>query len=293
MAIPDSAHTSRHDATDLSLIICTRNRAFALAQCLSDLDTAEINEVYGEVVLVDNGSSDGTPRVMRRFAEEAPCRVTIVVEPGAGLSRARNAGLARAQGSTIVFTDDDCYLGPGYFRVAHTVFDGSPFSYCGGRILLHDSADAAYGLSESDTFERVPPRTFIPPGQFQGANLVVHRRVFDQIGTFDVELGAGTPFRCEDVDFVARASQAGFAGAHVPELVVYHHHGRKPGQEIERLKRKNAYARGAYYAKFLAAGYLSFAWHWVRRSLLRRRSLVRTWPAFTREVRGAIDYWAR
>jgi len=293
MTTPNSAAASLCDAIDLSLIICTRDRASALEQCLVDLDTAAVNEAHGEVVLVDNGSSDGTPRVMRRFADEAPCRVNIVVEPDAGLSRARNAGLARAQGDTIVFTDDDCYLGPDYFKVAHAVFDDSLFSYCGGRILLYDSEDAAYGLSEIDTFEQVPPHSFIPPGRFQGANLVVHRRVFDQIGAFDVELGAGTPFRCEDVDFVARASRAGFTGAYVPELVVYHHHGRKPGQEIEHLKSKNAYARGAYYAKFLTAGYPSYAWYWLRCSLLRRRSLFRTWPSFMREVRGGIDYLTR
>lgn len=289
--ITGAFHSDTKGATPaLSLIICTRNRVEALKRCLDRLATSELAEVNGELILVDNGSSDNTLAVIRGFAEKAACPVNIVVEPQAGLSRARNAGLKRAQGDTIAFTDDDCYLGEGYFRVASEVFDDGRFSYCGGRILLYDSSDASYGLQEQKTFELIPPHSFIAPGRIQGANLIVHRRVVDEIGRFDTDLGAGTPFRCEDIDFVARASQAGLAGAHVPKLVVYHHHGRKPGEEIAQLERENAYARGAYYAKFLAKGHLFYAWRWLRLSLMRRRNLTRTWPVFRRELKGSFDY---
>lgn len=274
----------------LSLIICTRNRAEALSRCLDDLATDEIAKVNGEVILVDNGSSDRTPAVMHQFGGRAACPVTLVEEPQAGLSRARNAGLAHASGDTIVFTDDDCYLGENYLDVASTVFEDGRFSYCGGRILLHDRSDAPYGLQEQESFERVPPHSFIPTGRFQGANLIVHRRVFDAVGTFDPDLGAGTPFRCEDIEFVARASHAGFAGAHVPELVVYHHHGRKPGEEIEALDKKNDVARGAYYAKFLCEGKLSYLSGWLRHGLLSRKDVRITVPHFMREIKGAVNY---
>jgi hypothetical protein len=274
----------------LSLIICTRNRADALQRCLNDLSVSELDDVQGELILVDNGSSDDTPDVMQRFAAQATCPVTIVEEPTAGLSRARNAGLTHADGDIIAFTDDDCYLGDDYFRIARHVFTNGSYSYCGGRILLYDTSDAAYGLREQETFELVPAHSFIPTGYFQGANLVVHRRVFDAVGQFDTRLGAGTPFRCEDVEFIARASQAGFAGAHVPELVVYHHHGRKPGADIEHLAAANDYARGAYYAKLIQQGHLSYLRGWLQNSLLHRKNLSATLPPFLREVRGAVNY---
>ena len=274
----------------ISLIICTRNRAGALGRCLDHLSALDLAAVDGEVILVDNGSSDNPPAVMRGFAKRVECSVEIVREPTAGLSRARNAGVRRAQGDTIVFTDDDCYLGENYLQVVSEVFVDGQFSYCGGRILLHDSTDAAYGLEEQDTFELIPPHSFIPPGCFQGANLVLHRRVFDEIGLFDPELGAGTPFRCEDLDFVARASHAGFTGAHVPELVVYHHHGRKPGEDIRALDAANDYACGAYYAKFLGRGQLSYLWGWLAEGLFSRKDVRVTVPKFIRELRGAFDY---
>lgn len=80
--------------------------------------------------------------------------------------------------------------------------------------------------------------------------MVVHRRVVDSIGAFDPILGAGTPFRCEDIEYCARAS--------MPDLVVYHHHGRKPDPDIERLAEMDDYARGACYMKFILCGELSY-----------------------------------
>jgi len=227
---------------------------------------------------------------MQRFAEEAACPVAVATESVAGLSRARNAGVRYAEGNTIVFTDDDCYLGKNYFQTARHIFDEASFSYCGGQILLYDSSDAAYGVQDQETFELIPPHSFIPPGYIQGANLVVHRRVFEEIGLFDSDLGAGTPFRCEDIDFVARASHAGFTGAHVPELVVYHHHGRKPGEDIRELDAANDYACGAYYAKFLRRGHLSYLRGWLAEGLFSRKDVRVTVPKFIREVKGATDY---
>jgi glycosyltransferase involved in cell wall biosynthesis len=273
----------------LSLILCTRNRADALARCLRRLPTSALSAADGELILVDNGSSDETPALLRRFADAAACPVSVVTEPREGLSRARNAGVREAAGRTLVFTDDDCYLGDGYVRTARTVFGEANFSYCGGRILLHDPADARYGLREQTAFERIPPFSFIPPGQFQGANLVVHRRVFANIGLFDPRLGVGTPFRCGDLDLVARASQAGFAGAHVPELVVYHHHGRA-GEDIRALDAANDYACGAYYAKFLRGGELSYLRGWLAEGLLSRKDLRVTLPKMVREVKGALHF---
>jgi len=280
----------REDAAHLSLIICSRNRAAALQQCLDRLDLDALQAVEGELILVDNGSTDRTPDVVGAFGKSASCDVVVVRENRPGLSHARNTGVEEARGEILAFTDDDCYLGPDYLRIAARVFEDSSFSYCGGRILLYDKTDSSYGCQYKEEFEFIPPHSFVKAGFIQGANMVVHRRVFERIGLFDTELGAGTPFRCEDIDLVARASFAGFTGAHVPDLLVYHHHGRKPGKGIMEISRKNDYARGAYYAKFLAQGRLSFLWGWIRHTLIRRRSVARSLRVLRRELQGAIDY---
>lgn len=280
----------RESTAHLSLIICTRNRADALQKCLEKLNLSDLQAVDGELILVDNGSTDRTPAVIRDFAAQAPCSLIVVREHRPGLSHARNAGVEQARGEVIAFTDDDCYLGPNYLSLAAHVFEDGQFSYCGGRILLYDETDSGYGCQYQDYFELIPSYRFVPAGRIQGANMVVHRRVFERVGLFDTALGSGTPFRCEDIDFIARASFAGFAGAHVPELLVYHHHRRKPGKGIREIAHKNDYARGAYYAKFLACGHFSYVWGWIRRTLIRRRSPSRSLRILRREIQGATNY---
>jgi glycosyltransferase involved in cell wall biosynthesis len=280
---------AEEEATDesVSLIICTRDRADALERCLGKLPDLELAGVGAEVVLVDNGSSDRTAEVMAAFAGRAAAPVRIVPCEQPGLSRARNAGLDAARGTTLAFTDDDCYLAPGYVQRLPGLFSTGRFHFCGGRILPYDETDAAYGFAEDETFRRFPPGSFLPAGIVSGANLVLHRAVVDRIGYFDPMLGAGTPFRCEDIDYLARASLAGFAGAHVPALAVYHHHGRKPGADIESVKKANDVARGAYHAKLVAIDGIRPAVRWLYRSL-------RPWKAFEtiRELVGARTYWA-
>jgi len=244
-----------------------------------------MQEVGGELILVNNGSTDQTEEVMRLFQESSFFAVEVVNEPNPGLARARNSGLARAAGETIVFTDDDCYLAPGYLLRASTVFTSGGFDYCGGRIFIYDETDSHYVCNRQEEFRIIPPYSFVPAGEMQGANMVVHRRVVDKIGGFDPMLGAGTPFRCEDIEYCARASMAGFAGAHVPDLVVYHHHGRKPGPDIEALAEMNDYARGDYYMKFVLRGNLTYLRNWIRLSLDSREV-----PRTVREVRGATAY---
>ncbi len=245
----------------------------------------------GELILVDNDSQDETENVVQEFISGHQSNILYIKERNHGLSFARNAGLSHASGDFFIFTDDDCYLAGNYFEVAEqTMMRENHIDFCGGRILLYDNSDAPYAIALQESYEEVPPHSFIPPGKFQGANLLIRRTVYVSIGEFDVNLGAGTNFRCEDIEYVARASFAGFRGAHIPELVVYHHHGRKMGHEIEQLKRQNAYARGAYYSLFILRGHLSYLWGWLRRSILRRRSLSRSWKPFITELRGMLDY---
>ena len=256
-----------------------------LKNCLRAISGQEIEEIGGELILVNNGSTYQTEEVMCDFRDRSLFPAEVINEPTPGLARARTSGLTRAVGGTIVFTDDDCYLAPGYVLHASKVFSSGGFDYCGGRILLYYETDSRYGCNQQEELRIIPPFSFIGAGEIQGANMVVHRRVVDKIGGFDSMLGAGTPFRCEDIEFCARASMAGFAGAHVPDLVVYHHHGRKPGPDIQMLADMNDYARGAYYMKFLLRGNLTYLRNWVRLSLIPG-----TRHMAVREMRGAMAY---
>jgi hypothetical protein len=258
-------------AAGVSIVLCSRDRCAQLVRALERLPAAALRRHGAELVLVDSASRDGTLALMQRRAAELPCDTQVVHLPAPGLGRARNAGIARARGDLLVFSDDDCYLAADYLDVLAARFDAARFGWGGGRILRFDPADADYGVQTRDRFAEIPAGVRLRTGRIQGSNMFVHRRVFERVGGFREDFGPGTPFRGDDVELLARASLAGFAGAYLPELIVHHHHGRKPGAELRRWMRQDDVARGAYYAAMIAAGHTAYLGDWLRRSLPRRR----------------------
>jgi GT2 family glycosyltransferase len=271
--------------TALSLILCSRNRASSLSRCLDSIPVDDMSRHRAELILVDSASTDRTGRLMEEYRRKVPFPVRVIRADRAGLGYARRLAVESAEGDILVFTDDDCYLGEKYIERALDAFSRDRFQFCGGRILLYDESDAPIGCSTGDRLEIIPPGSFIPAGRIQGANMIFRREAIERIGSFDGRIGAGTPFRFEDVDLAARASFAGFTGAYVPELVVYHHHGRKPGAGLRSLRRANDRARGAYYLKMILVGNRVYVRRWIR-SLLRTRRVGRS----LREVAGGAWY---
>ena len=256
-----------------SIIICSRNRAERLGACLDSIREDEMIDTQAELVLVDNASTDDTHQMMERHAEGARYPVIVRQEPDAGLSRARNVGLEAATGDLILFTDDDCYMDQGYIPLAVEIFESEEFDYGGGQAVLHEERDAFVGYNLFEHRKTLEPGRFIPAGTIQGSSMIFRRKVVEEIGYFDCMLGAGTPFPCEDIDYVARASFAGFTGGKFPELVVRHDHGRRTNSEYRDILRSYDHGRGAYYAKYILEGRLSFLFHWPRHSFEPERSV--------------------
>jgi glycosyltransferase involved in cell wall biosynthesis len=280
------------DAPDVSLVVCTRNRADRLQTCLQYL-AEQRPSCSWELVIVDNGSTDSTATVLADFAARAPFPVIMLSERIPGLGRARNTGWTAARGELIAFTDDDCYLGEGFIDSVRAAFDDPAVGFIGGRIELFDPADYPITIKTDRRPSRLAPRSFVPAGAFQGANMAFRRRVLEAIGGFDRGFGAGTGFACQDVDAQARASFAGWWALYTPDAVVAHHHGRK-AEAAAALKRTYAIGRGAYMAKFLLNAETrsvyarNFYWA-VRRAVLGS-------PASRREIawelQGALGYLA-
>lgn len=235
---------------EVSVIICTRNRTRQLRACLDQVSRLESAGPW-ELVIVDNGSSDATPEFLAGYRRTAPVPVTVVHEQTPGQGRARNAGVSAARGDILAFTDDDCYPAPDWLRQVQRVFADPALGYMGGRILLHDPADAAITIQTSTELKRFAPHSFLPAGSIQGANMSVRRQVLDEVGAFDPLFGPGTPFIADDIELVARASAAGWSGIYCPDAVVYHHHGRRSHAAVGELRWRYSRGRGAYFAKFL------------------------------------------
>jgi glycosyltransferase involved in cell wall biosynthesis len=109
----------------LSVIICTRNRADSLARTLASLVVAASHfEDFWELQIVDNGSTDNTKAVVLSFEGKLPIRLTVEDTPG--LSNARNAGVLKARGRYILWTDDDVIVDKNWLSAYIAAFAKYP-----------------------------------------------------------------------------------------------------------------------------------------------------------------------
>ncbi len=98
-----------------------------------------------EVVVVNDGSSDRSPELAKRFAGSFK-KFTYIEQANAGVSAARNAGLAAASGRYIAFLDADDLLVPGSIERRVRFLDTSAFKICGGRTEGIDDDDRSLNL---------------------------------------------------------------------------------------------------------------------------------------------------
>lgn len=259
----------------ISILICTRNRANAIAGALDSIQASIAAAALPgvELIVVDNGSTDGTAGELKRWRDTQPhdCSITILHEARPGLATARNAALGVARGEILIFTDDDCRLDPGYLPdlLRHYSADAGPVIR-GGRVELGDPADLPFTIKTDTDAARLAYGCH-PGGFVNGCNMTMHRQVVDRIGLFDERFGAGARFRsAEDTDFLFRAQLAGIPVEYVPDMVIYHHHGRRRRDAIQRLHAAYHFGNGALYAKHLLRGprLLRHLW-WDARSALR------------------------
>ena len=87
----------------VSVIVPVYNAKETLGECLSAIGNQVLNGIPLEVIVVDDGSSDGTAAVATRFTG-----VILVRQPNRGPAAARNAGARKASGDILLFTDADC-----------------------------------------------------------------------------------------------------------------------------------------------------------------------------------------
>ncbi len=104
--------------TRVSVVMCTRNRAHLLGGAIESVQRQWHRN--WELVVVDDGSTDDTPRLLADLDDE---RVRSVRTSGLGLARARNVALAEVRGEIVTYLDDDNRLHPGWLKSVAWAFD--------------------------------------------------------------------------------------------------------------------------------------------------------------------------
>jgi glycosyltransferase involved in cell wall biosynthesis len=280
------------DSPAVSLVLCTRNRAEQLKICLEYI-ARQNPSCSWELVVVDNGSTDDTGRILSEYAAKAPFPTHILYEGQPGKSRGLNQALRVTRGDIMAFIDDDCYVASDYIDRAREVFEDPKIGFAGGRVELFDSTDYPLAIWTSTEPALLAPRSYLEPGFVPGGNMMLRRQVLEAIGGFDPELGPGARFSSgEDPDIQARACFAGWWGLYTPNVVVAHHHRRKT-KDGPAWRRSYSMGTGAYKAKFLLIPetrsiYLR-ACYWTFRRTLGGRYALRDllW-----ELQGAASYFA-
>ncbi len=191
----------------ISVIVPVRNGMPLLEEQLRALAAQRCDEPW-EVVIADNGSTDGSLTFARDWARTHP-EVKVVDASGlAGASAARNAGVAVATGEYLAFCDADDVVLAGWL------------SACVGALRTADLAAGRFDFWSLNTIPPAPPVRaatrqlgFLPAGL--GANLAVRRGPFEEVGGFDELFVPG-----EDIDLCWRMQLRGFTFVEAPDAVV-------------------------------------------------------------------------
>jgi glycosyltransferase involved in cell wall biosynthesis len=195
----------------ISVVIPTFNRKEALLACLRSLEAQTYDLSRVEVVIVDDGSSDGTRQEVDLFAARSRLRIRCLSHPHAGPSAARNAGVRNTEGAVIAFTEDDVIADSRWLECASRYFALPEAAAVEGRTNLTNST-ALRVLERGET-----------PG-FLPCNLFIRRDVFLKLGGFDpayCDLRLNIYFR-EDADFGFRLLAKGYAVLSGDDVIVSH-----------------------------------------------------------------------
>jgi glycosyltransferase involved in cell wall biosynthesis len=214
----------------LSVVIPTRDRKAVLVETLRALVSQRAPAAGFEVIVVDNGSTDGTPEAVRDLGANSRIPVKLVNEAQSGPAAARNAGAAAASGRVLVFLGDDTAPASADLLAHHDLLHRE---YPDWRYAVQGKATwtprrpispLMEWLERSGfqfNFDQLAAGRVAPVGAFCTAHVSLKRQLFESSGRFDSRF----PWAAvEDVELALRLEGLGIELDYRPELVVLHDH---------------------------------------------------------------------
>lgn len=230
---------------DLSIVIVNWNTREMLRECLDSL----FNNIKGldyEVIVVDNGSTDGSTQMV---VEQFPDVRVIENRENVGFARANNQGISLSSGKYILLLNSDAFIQDDSIQKMLAVLEANPrVAIAGAKLVYPDGSPQVshgplptltieclrlFGLDKileigqsADHFEE-----FIETGTVEGACFLTRRQALDQIGVMD----EGYFFFSEEVDLCYRAHLHGWKVVFVPGTRVVHVRGGSTGVVPRRV----------------------------------------------------------
>ena len=215
----------------VSVVIPTYNRRPILEKCLLALEQQQACPLIDryEVVVVDDGSTDGTPDWLRQNATRFP-HVRLIEQSHGGPAEGRNRGVDHAQGDVIVFIDSDLVVTDSFLS-CHASSLVRSWEARGDRLCFTYGAVVNTANFEQPTAERHKLRD-LSWAYFATGNVAIAKEVLQRAGLFD------TGFRLygwEDLELGERLRRMGVQLIKCPAAVGYHWHPALTLDQIPRL----------------------------------------------------------
>ena len=212
---PSDGTGPRTSSQTISIIVPTYDRGPRIRECLDGL-LAQTRAAGAEVIVVDDGSTDGTAAIVAEYPD-----VRLIRQANAGPAAARNRGAEEAGGDLIVFVDDDCIPEPDWLEQLTAPFADAEIAGAKGAYLCRQSELVArfVQLEYEEKYERMKRQRYI---DFIDTYSAVFRRdVFLAAGGYDTAFSTAS---VEDQELSFRLAEAGRKLVFVPEARVWHRH---------------------------------------------------------------------
>jgi GT2 family glycosyltransferase len=242
---------------DLSIVIVAWNVRDLVLDCLASIAVARPRLAY-EVIVVDNGSRDGTSQAVRR---QFPDAIAIELPRNLGFAAGNNCGLRRMRGRHAVLLNSDTIVLPGGLEACVEYLDKHPDVGVVGPQLLNPDRTKQHCIHNSPTLlsellsqallrrlwpgrypsKRVEYAAPIDVEAVLGACLFVRREVVERVGLIDEAYF----FFLEETDWCHRIRQAGWRVVHLPDAHVIHLYGEATKKKLP-LRTRIEYYRSRY-----------------------------------------------
>lgn len=212
-----------------SIIIITRNRAEKIQDVLACLKKIEFPLEQYEVIIVDNGSNDGTAGAAGRLLANTGINYHIEFEPRKGICQARNKGVASAKGEWLLFLDDDVLIQSGLLNIYKKALSKFPSAVAFGGPATLDPAIPRpwWWIAEFDKTMSCQDygRSYLvyPIGTNPyGLNMLINRLHLLQQKGFDTRLDVLTNSFADETELFMRMRKDGAEIIYVPDAGVIH-----------------------------------------------------------------------
>jgi GT2 family glycosyltransferase len=215
----------RREDRAISVVLPTFNRRATLARCLAALGAQTLPAGELEVVVVDDGSTDGTAEFLA--GARTPFRLVVHRQENRGAGAARAAGVERASGTYLLLANDDSIAEPGLLE-EHLGIQREHHDACFAVLGAFEYEAAAHRRALTHFLNGTPflfpqramqPDQYYGPSQFVTCNLSVRRDAVVAAGNFDPSFRLG-----EDTELGIRLAGLGCAVLHAPGARAWHDH---------------------------------------------------------------------